>query len=228
MHPARDDFPETRWSSVLGRAASDPERWRERFGALCEAYREPIASWLRCVAGPGETVEDLCQGFFLRLIERDVLGAFDPERGRFRHFLKGALRNFLREHRRRARAACRAASCVPIVDDLVADPEGTAPDLAFDRAFAAMVVRRALQELEQKSRAPEARAGFELFLAHDVHGTVVSYEAAAAALGRNRDWVKNHLTAMRVRFHAAVRHVLLATTTNPDEALASLREILAA
>lgn len=224
------DFPETRWSSILGEAATDPERWRARFGELYEAYREPIASWFRAVVGAREPTEDLCQGFFLRLIERDVLGAFDPRRGRLRHFLKGALRNFVREHRRHARAGCRSANWVPLDDDLAAAPgDGVArPDAAFDQAFAAMVVRRALKELERESRERDALLQFELFVAHDVHGTVTSYEAAAAALGRNRDWVKNHLVAMRSRLHVAVRRVLQATTANHEEALASLREILSA
>lgn len=222
------DFPDTSWSSILGDAERDPEHWRARFGEWAEAYRDPIASWFRAVVGPSEPVEDLCQDFFVRLMERNVLGAFDARRGRLRHFLKGALRNFAREHRRFSRAACRTAIRIPLDEHAseTVDDATPGPDSAFDRVFATTVVRRALTELEHESNRRGAGLPYQLFLAHDLHGSVDGQEAAARAFGQNRDWVKNHLAAMRSRFHAALRRVLQATTANSEEALASLREIL--
>ncbi len=226
-------FPDTQWSSVLGKPEADRERWRTRFGSLFEAYRQPIASWFQAATAGDKgdkNVDDLCQAFFVRLIERDVLAAFEPRRGRFRHFLKGALRNFLREHWRFQRAQRRCATAVDLDtlggDDAFADRRTEAPDLAFDRAFAQMVVQRALLALHADCRDPAQQRDLELFAAHDVDGTVASYEEAAARFHANRDWVKNHLTAMRARFQAALLAVLHETSANPGEALACLRELL--
>lgn len=225
-------FPDTQWSSVFTDPAADRERWRARLGGMFEAYRGPVVCWFRAACGGGEGAEDLCQGFFVRLMERDVLAAFDPSRGRFRHFLKGALRNFVREHWRAERALRRAG---PLVDleasgavDMVADAALLQPDLAFDHAFAAMVAQQAVTRLVDECRGTPRADDCDLFLDYYVRGRLDTYEAVAAQCGRTRDQVKNLLSAMRERFHVALMAVLRETTANPDEALASLREILRA
>lgn len=225
-------FPDTQWSSVFADPEVDRERWRARLGGLFEAYRGPVVCWFRAALGSEEGADDLCQGFFVRLMEREVLVAFDPSRGRFRHFLKGALRNFVREHWRAERALRRAGALVDLeasgAVDVVADAAASPPDLAFDRAYAAMVAQQAVARLACECRGTPRADDCELFLDYYVRGRLDSYEAAAARCGRSRDQVKNLLTAMRERFHAALLAVLRETTANPDEALASLREILRA
>ncbi|MBI5851296.1 MAG: hypothetical protein HZB39_09730 [Planctomycetes bacterium] len=221
--------PDTRWSSVLADPSRDLEHWKHRFGELFLDYQGPVSNWLAAAGlGRHENVEDLCQGFFLRLIERDVLTAFDPARGRLRAFLKGALRNFARERRRYWRARRRDAVVTEIDGHEPCAADEAGPDAAFDRAFAATMIGKALALLDADCAAGDRQVDLALFRAYDVDGTVDSYEEAAQRFGRNRDWVKNHLTAMRERFHATLLATLREATTNPSDAVATLREIVRA
>ena len=45
--------------------------------------------------------QDLTQGFFAHVLERETLAAAQREKGRFRSFLLGALRNFLANEARK-------------------------------------------------------------------------------------------------------------------------------
>src|SRR5262245_18007211 len=100
-------FQTTRWTLV--RAASlapEPER-RAALESLCRAYWPPVYAFVRRDGASPVQAEDLTQAFFARLLERDDLGRADPERGRFRAFLLGALRHFLANERERERAEKR-------------------------------------------------------------------------------------------------------------------------
>lgn len=228
MAPRRSfhGIPQTRWSSVLADPARDPGHWRNRFGELFLDYHGPVSSWLsEAGLGGREPIDDLCQAFFLHLIERDVLAGFDPARGRLRDFLKGALRNFARERRRHWQALRRRVQPGSLDDQEIAASVTEGPDAAFDRAFAAAMVGKALERLAADSLEAGRTEDLALFRAHDVDGTVASYEEAAIRFGRNRDYVKNHLGAMRERFHASLLAVLRDATTNQGDALSTMREL---
>jgi RNA polymerase sigma-70 factor (ECF subfamily) len=82
----------TRWSLLrLARddsAASQQEARR----ALVLRYLPAIHRYLRAIAGNDADADDLCQDVAVRLLSGDF-GSVDPERGRFRDFLKTVLRN---------------------------------------------------------------------------------------------------------------------------------------
>src|SRR5262245_22978018 len=97
-------FRTTRWTLV--RAASGtaaPER-RAALETLCASYWPPVYAFVRRQGAEPAHAEDLTQAFFARLLETDGLGSADPERGRFRSYLLGALRHFLGHEREREQA----------------------------------------------------------------------------------------------------------------------------
>ena len=74
---------------------------------LCSAYWYPIYAYIRLRGNTADRAQDLTQGFFLNLLERDFLGALSPEKGRFRAFLLASCRNYLISEHDRDRAAKR-------------------------------------------------------------------------------------------------------------------------
>src|SRR5690349_13450428 len=95
MGGAREAFPETAWSSILSRKPGDEAR-RERMERLVRGYWRPVYKYIR--AGWSKSVEDakdLTQEFFARIVSGDLVLAYEPGRGRFRQYLKGALQHFL-------------------------------------------------------------------------------------------------------------------------------------
>lgn len=89
-------FAATRWSVVLaagnwhaGSAA------RRAMGELTQAYWFPLYAYLRRRGYTPPQAEDLIQGFFTQLLEKDALACVDQAKGKFRSFLLASLKNFL-------------------------------------------------------------------------------------------------------------------------------------
>src|SRR5918998_6857304 len=115
--PGPRHFATTRWSMVLAagggaggpttRGVSATPEARDALAWLCRTYWYPLYAFVRTRGHKPEEAQDLTQGFFARLLEKNVLGAADPGRGRFRSFLLASLKHFLANEWDRARAAKR-------------------------------------------------------------------------------------------------------------------------
>jgi len=89
-------FTTTHWSVVLEAQGESPAA-QEALGKLCRTYWRPIFAFLRRQGiGPTEA-EDITQGFFTELLERQSLSAVRKEKGRLRSFLLGGLEIFSRQ-----------------------------------------------------------------------------------------------------------------------------------
>src|SRR5512137_58778 len=137
-------FVTTHWSVVL--SAQDPAspRSAEALEMLCRAYWYPLYAYARRAGHSPADAEDLTQGFFARLVEKDYLKTAAREKGRFRTFLLVALKRFLANEWDRQHAQKRGGF-TPIVsiDQELAESRFAAepahhvqPDVLFDRQWA--------------------------------------------------------------------------------------------
>src|SRR5262249_37635823 len=90
----------TRWSLIEQAQAAAGDTARAAQMELLGRYGGAIFRYLLKVVQDQEAVEDLCQDLALRLADGRLFGV-DPERGRFRDFLKGVLFHLIADHRRR-------------------------------------------------------------------------------------------------------------------------------
>jgi RNA polymerase sigma-70 factor (ECF subfamily) len=163
-------FQTTRWS-LLRSAGAEPATARAALEELCRSYRPPVLAFLRACGHSMDEAEDLTQAFFLRFLDLRLHQRAHPERGRFRVFLRTAVRNFVANERESASAQRRrpAGFGQDLDLDQFAGPSFNHPDAVFERAFALTVVdqaRRALQrEAEARGRG-ELYATLSEFLAH--------------------------------------------------------------
>src|SRR5581483_5349203 len=101
--PAREDDRlsqiATRWSLLLeARGGGDASRAAR--GELLLRYHAPVYRYLRGLVRDEAAAEELCQEFALRFLRGDFRHA-DPARGRFRDYLRVALRHLAAERARR-------------------------------------------------------------------------------------------------------------------------------
>src|SRR5437879_4576890 len=96
---SRSRFVTTRWSMVLSAKARGLPEAREALASLCSAYWHPLYAYVRRQGFDADQSQDLTQDFFARLLEKEVLQAVDPAKGRFRAFLLASLRHFLANQR---------------------------------------------------------------------------------------------------------------------------------
>jgi RNA polymerase sigma-70 factor (ECF subfamily) len=80
------------------------ERHREDAWPVFQAcYREVILGWCRRRGLDRHTAKDLTQEILIKLLEALPRHEHDPDRGRFRSWLKAVVHNVLEHHRRRQR-----------------------------------------------------------------------------------------------------------------------------
>lgn len=91
-------FHTTQWSLIAAlpdRIGEPDDRAREALTHLCEAYWRPLYAFARYSGHSAEDARDLTQAFLARVIERGGLGGANPDRGRFRSYLLGAMKHFM-------------------------------------------------------------------------------------------------------------------------------------
>ena len=99
MTPTDDPqrFATTQWSLVVAAKpdAASQTQAEKALAELCRAYWYPLYAFVRNRGYSPVDAEDMTQGFFTRLIETRGFASADPNRGRFRSYLLGALKHFL-------------------------------------------------------------------------------------------------------------------------------------
>jgi len=228
-------FATTRWSVVLG-AQSHATGRREALEQLCSTYWLPVYGYLRRHGRPQHEAEDLTQGFFASLLESDFLDRADPERGRFRGFLVGALRNFLGTTAERAGARKRGGG-VTFVDWSSVDAEGECaraipaqadPAEAYEISWARALMNRALNRLGAEYTAAGKVRQFEVlkpFLS--LAATRGDYARVAAELGATRTTVAVWAHRLNQRYAELVKLEVAATVADPAEVADELRHLVA-
>lgn len=201
-------FPATRHSVLRAARSADPEERRRAFEALAGAYWKPAYKYARLRFGlsPADA-EDLTQGFFAEALQKAYFERFDPERARFRTYLRTCLDGFAAKARASARAQKRGGGAVHLPLDFAAaerelgDQAGDAsdPEAYFHREWMRALFERALAGLRAQCAAAGREVPFEVFRAHDVEsdGAPPSYAALAERFALPVTQVTNHLAAMR-------------------------------
>ena len=231
-------FVTTQWTQVLATRGDSPEA-RQALSDLCAAYYTPVFVLMRRTAPSEEAARDLTQEFFARVLARAGLGQVDPERGRFRFFLLGAVKHFLADvHDQQCRLK-RGGGRAPVSLDAgtdsspgmeVADASLPSPDLEFDREWAVTLLARALERLGREQG--EAGKGDQFpalkpWLTGDKQD--VSLAELAARLGTSEGALRVTLHRLRKRFRELVKEEIAGTVgdaTHVREEMGYLLEVL--
>lgn len=90
-------FPITRWARVFTMREDDAEASEEALAEICHTYWSPLNAFARRSRNSPQDFEDLTQGFFCLMIEKETLAKADPTKRKLRSFLLGARKNYLRD-----------------------------------------------------------------------------------------------------------------------------------
>jgi RNA polymerase sigma factor (sigma-70 family) len=236
MHESPAPFQATRWSLVLQAAQSpDSVKSQAALGELYRAYYYPLYVFARDRGRrSAEDAGDLVQDFFVRVLEKNMLGSADPARGKFRSFLLGAFKNLIVTQWRDANRQKRGGGAGHISLDIesaesryaaegIADTAAS-PDETYDIQWARTLVQSVLARLKAENSAAEFAA-----LSPSVTGArgEVPLTETAAALGLSESAAKSRIHRFRQRWAALVREEVARTVDDPAEVDAELRHLLA-
>ena len=232
-------FCTTQWSMVLAAGEVMGPRSRQALEALCRAYWYPLYAYVRRRGHSAGDAQDLVQGFFLRLIEKNIVANADPERGRFRSYLLKSIQFYMANEWDRARAKKRGGGRTTIpLDSLVAEQRfGSEPSHAmtaerlFDRRWALTLLEQVLAQLKAQYLQKGTRNTFDrlkAFIGGDVPG--VTYKQVGQELGMSESAVKVAVHRLRKKYGELLRAAIAQTLANPlevDDEINHLFSILA-
>lgn len=229
-------FRTTRWTMVMRARGDEPEA-RAAMGELCEAYWTPVFRFLRREERSEDDSRELAQEFFTRLLSSSGIGQVDPEKGRFRSYLLGALKHFLAERKRNERRQKRGGNAVLVSIEAggtdtspgipIHDPTGPISDAWFDREWALALMDRGLQAVQAAFEESGKGKQFEVLKPWLIGDTEnLSQADAGAELGMTTGAIKVAIHRLRRSFRDAVQAEIAQTVTDSDEIAEELRYLV--
>lgn len=230
-------FVTTRWSVVLSARDKESPQSAAALEALCRSYWYPLYAFVRRQGHPPQDAQDLTQGFFARLLQKDYLQAAAREKGRFRTFLLVAVKRFLANEWDREHAQKRGgfAPVVPIDEELAESrfaaelAQNVPPDVLFDRQWARTLLERATAQLHEEYVA-SGRAKLLEYLQSCLarEESALPYAQIAARLNLTEPAVKMAVHRLRVRYRQILCAEVAHTLSGPEQIEEEIRHLFSA
>jgi RNA polymerase sigma factor (sigma-70 family) len=209
-------FPATRWSVIEGVRSEDWAERKRALDTLCEAYWRPVYKYVRLRwnrAAPD--AQDLTQGFFAELLERELLARFDAAKSRLRTYLRLCVDSFVMNEEKAAhRQKCGgdvqhfALDFAAVEDEMssgtidaaaIASPESL--DEFFEKEWIRSLFALAVEDMREVCAQRQRDRAFHLFETYDLEGDdELSYAQLAQQHGIAVTEVTNALAWARREF----------------------------
>jgi RNA polymerase sigma factor (sigma-70 family) len=228
-----DRFPVTRWS-IIERARSVDEAERQRaFDALCQAYWRPVYKYVRLRWNrSAPDAQDLTQGFFIEVLERQLLNRFDGSKSRLRTYLRLCADSFVMNEDKATHRQKRGGQIQHLALDFAGaegELEGATIDAAaiaspesleefFEKEWVRSLFAQAVDDLADLCVERNRKQAFQVFEAYDLEGDEqVSYTRLAELHGIAVTDVTNALAWARREFRRIVLERLREICVSDDE-----------
>ncbi len=228
-------FAATRWSVVLaaGRWQADSEG-RRAMSELARMYWFPLYAFLRRRGSSPAQAEDLVQGFFTHLLDKNALAGADQARGKFRSFLLAALNHYAANVWDHDRAIKRGGGRTMLSLDVAAaevrygaEPmDELTPDRVYERKWALAVLDQVLARLAHEYAGRGQDQIFTALKPALTGEAQAGYGRIATQLRINEGAVKVAAHRLRRRYRELLRAEIGQTVADPDQIDQEIRELL--
>ena len=235
--PGARVFATTLWTVVLQAGGPTSEGSAHALERLCRTYWYPVYSFVRRSGAAPHDAEDLTQGFFAHLLDKDMIAKADRERGRFRNFLLASFKNYHANERSRQAALKRGeGKALVSFEDLQAEDRykheprnNMSPEKLFDQKWAASLLDQVMRSLRTEYASLGKAPLFDLLRTVIWGGRqIIGYEALARQVGMTEGAFKVAVHRLRSRFRECLRQEVAQTVATPGEVDDELRYLLAA
>jgi hypothetical protein len=192
FQPGGDRFPLTRRSVLEAVRSMDAHERKRALEALCAAYWKPVYKYVRLRWNRlPDAAQDLTQGFFVQLLERELLEKFDSKKSRLRTYLRVCVDSFVSNEDKAERRQKRGGNLLRVSLDFsgaeqelgasVMDPASLPSPESLEEFFEKEWVRSlfalAVEGLRELCVARGRETAFRIFEAYDLEGDGnISYE----------------------------------------------------
>ena len=238
LTPVQDRwFATTDWGTVLAAGRPGSPEADAALARLCQIYWRPLHAFVRRLGHPPEDAQDLVQGFFAHVLEKNCFGDYAVEKGRFRSFLMLMLKRYLtnewRRVNRQKRGGDRQVLSIDAMDTearyLHEPVDEASPEKDFERRWIMTLLSRVLDRMEAECRAEGKEKAFhelKTFLAGDTGG--LSYAEVGRKLNMGEGAVKVAVHRLRQRYRDLLRSEIANTVSSPGEVDEEIRSLFLA
>ena len=204
---------------------------------LCRTYWYPLYVYVRRRGHSREDAEDLTQGFFARLLEKNYLEGVSSEKGKFRSFLLVVLKRFMANEWDRANSLKRGGGVAPLSLDWqdaetryqINPADNLSPDKLYDRAWAVIVLERVIIRLRDENENDGKAGQYEKLKSFLMLGKgEIPYANAAAELKMTEGAVRVAVHRLRQRYRELLRDEISQTLANPSQADEEMQALFSA
>lgn len=219
-------FATTHWTMVVEAGQSDSPDARQALEALCVSYWYPLYAFARGLGRQPEDAQDLVQGFFAQLIEKNSLRTADQTRGRFRTFLLTSFKRFTNNDWVKSKALKRGGGTQPVSLDFdqgeqrweAEAPHAVKPDVEYERRWAVTLIEKARTRLRDEFVRNGKLARFEALEPHLAGDPDAStYTALSKRFGITEGGVKAEAFRLRQRYRSHLRAEVARTVLEQEE-----------
>ena len=220
-------FATTHWTVVLAAGRASSPLADVALEELCRTYWYPLYAYVRRHGHSREDAEDLTQGFFTRLLEKNYLEGVTSDGGKFRSFLLVALKRFMANEWDYANRQKRGGGIMPLSLDWqdaetryqINPADHLSPDKLYDRAWAVVVLERVITRLRDENNTDGKAGLYDQLKTFLMMGkSEIPYAQAAAALKMSEGAVRVAVHRFRRRYRELLREEITQTLTNPAQA----------
>ena len=239
-HPSDADpgrFPHTRHSAIITLREGKEEERERAWELLARMYWKPVYKYLRIKWGKSnEDAEDLTQGFFASAIEKHYFNNYDPERSRFRTYLRTCLDGYTANADKAAKTLKRGGGLKFVSFDFhQAETElhqsTASPDEVFEKEWIRSLFMTALEGFKKSCEEQNKIVQFRIFEKYDIEREPemkISYAELAAEFGLSVTTVTNYLAFARREFRKTVLSQLEETSGSAEEYQSDARRLFGA
>lgn len=221
---------------MLSAGADSNATSRRALEELCGLYWRPLYYFIRRRGKTVHEAEDLLQGFFIHLLEKETLSRADRERGRFRSFLLGCLKQYLANEWAKNQTRKRGGGLASISLDVESTEriyalevrDAWTPEKTFERRWVRTLLELTVSRLRQQYENRRPRVLFDRLegrLTRDSNQP--SYREIAEELGMTEGSVKVAAHEMRRRYGEILREEIAQTVTTVEEIDQEIRDLFA-
>lgn len=232
-----DRLHTTHWSVVIAAGRGPSAKSDTALATLCETYWYPLYAFVRRQGFNSEEAQDLTQGFFAKLLEKNYVADADQQRGRFRSFLLTALKHFLSNERDRVRAKKRGGGRLSISLDFPTgekqyqcEPADTmTPSRLYERRWALTLLERVLNVLREEYSLAGNLALFDALKEHLTREKgSTPYREVSARLGMSEGSVKVAVHRLRRRYRQLLENEIAHTVSDTADVENELQQLFTA
>ena len=218
-------FETTAWSMIQAFQSGDESDRRAAMERLIEQYWKPVYYFIRLQWRKSNAdSKDLTQLFFAHLLEGGTLDQLAQERGRFRAFIRVALKNFLTNAYHADRALKRGGGRPLVSLQQFEDADRDLPDESanpadvLDREWKRALMTQGLERLRLAYDGAGKPVRYELFQRYYIESkSALTHAQLAAHFGVSEVEVNNTLADARRRLKRIVFGIVRESVTNEAE-----------